>query len=113
MSPRCRHRSVGLRVSKCVDTARSQQDHIDAVAHFKTKLNYKRSAAVYSSSVSDPRGLLSTSTHRKLHLGKSNLARSLVTCLRLSARSGRDCWSLGRSLCGGQKVEDPVSHSVR
>lgn len=69
--------SIGLRASKSVDNVRSQQGHIDALAHFKTKLNYKRSAAVYSSPVSDPRGLLSTSTHRKLHPGEKNLARSL------------------------------------
>lgn len=52
-----------------VDIALSQKGHIDAVAHFKTKLNYKRAAAAYSSPVSDPRGLLSTSTRRKLHSG--------------------------------------------
>lgn len=73
-----------------MDTTLSQGGHIDAVAHFKTKLNYKRAAAVYSSPASDPRGLLSTSTHRKLHPDKKNRARSLGTCLRPSARSGPD-----------------------
>lgn len=83
------------------------------VAHFKTKLNYKRSAAVPSSPVPDPRGLPSTSTHRKLHPAPKKRAGSLVPRSRPSARSGPDCKSLGESLGLGQEVEDPVSCALR